>query len=587
MYTHILNVQILISLLKEFNIKEIVMAPGGSDIPLIHSIENDDFFNCYSIVDERSLVYFAMGIAQHKRTPVVCICTSGTAVSNFLPGITEAFYQDVPIIAITADKNPNRLNQLETQKTDQNIFSTVCKKVVNLPVIRCKEEQWLCERLVNEALLELNHHGTGPVQINIPIIGKISVFNKQSLPKVKKISRVDINAPKSKWEECRKIIENKKRILIIVGENIYFSDKDINNIELFFEKYNCAISVEHLSNLKCKGTLRTYALTDANDKNIFELIKPDLVVSMGNNFASAVMKPFLRRYSGQCVHWQIDSAGRIRDMFNSLEIVFECSVGQFFEKINENANCKNNMEYYNEIKKCIDKINIEDVDFSDFWVVKKIAEVIPENAVLHTGILNSTRLMQYFDIPNSVINYSNVGALGIDGCLSSFMGQAISTDELAYCILGDLSYFYDMNATGIRNVKNNVRIILLNNGGGAEFHYLVGKNNIKTINDYISAEHQNIAMGWVQSLNYDYYSVRNKADFENIIPLITNKSEKPIFVEVFTKMEDDTKVIKDFYSKIRLSVGGTKSKIKDTVKSFLTDEQKMMAKKMLAKLMKR
>ena len=140
MYSTIKSIQLLTALLKKYNINKLVLSPGGSDIPIIHSLENDDFFECHSVVDERSAVYYGIGLAQQTKSPVACICTSGTAVSNYLPGMTEAFYQDVPIVAITADKDPYRLNQLMLQKTQQvNIFESVTKKSVNLPVVRAKD----------------------------------------------------------------------------------------------------------------------------------------------------------------------------------------------------------------------------------------------------------------------------------------------------------------------------------------------------------------------------------------------------------------------------------------------------------------
>ena len=177
MYTVIKNVQVLVKLLKEHNIRNIVMSPGGSDIPIIHTIEMDDFFNCYSVVDERNATYFALGLSQEKNEPVACVCTSGTAICNYLPGITEAYYQNAQVIAITADKNPIFQDQLETQKIDQmNTFKNVVKASVDLPVIRDDNDEWICNRLVNEALIEMTHHGKGPIHINIPIVGDTSKY---------------------------------------------------------------------------------------------------------------------------------------------------------------------------------------------------------------------------------------------------------------------------------------------------------------------------------------------------------------------------------------------------------------------------
>ena len=254
MYSTIKSIQLLTALLKKYNINKLVLSPGGSDIPIIHSLENDDFFECHSVVDERSAVYYGIGLAQQTKSPVACICTSGTAVSNYLPGMTEAFYQDVPIVAITADKDPYRLNQLMLQKTQQvNIFESVTKKSVNLPVVRGGNDRWYCERLINEALSELDHHGTVAVHINIPIVENSAVYDCENLPQVRKINRISPDMPSEKWREYAERLSKYKKILVIAGQNNCFSEDDRACVEKFFEKYNCLISVEHMSNLKCKG----------------------------------------------------------------------------------------------------------------------------------------------------------------------------------------------------------------------------------------------------------------------------------------------------------------------------------------------
>ena len=231
-YSNIKNVQILIKLLKQFNIKDVVLSPGGSDIPIIHSLETDDFFNCYSVVDERNNTYFAMGLSQEKNVPVACVCTSGTAVCNFLPGITEAFYQDVPIIAITADKNPYFQGQLETQKIEQtNMFSDVVKKMVSLPVVKNAEDEWLCNRLVNEALLEVDHHGKGPVQINIPVVGDTGEFFEDEFKEERKITRIELPMQSEVWKQYSQKLQGKK-VMVVVGQNILFDKKDKENMSI-------------------------------------------------------------------------------------------------------------------------------------------------------------------------------------------------------------------------------------------------------------------------------------------------------------------------------------------------------------------
>ena len=241
MYTDIRSVQILLSLMKEFGIKDVVLSPGGSDIPIIHSIETDAYFTCYSVVDERSAAYYAMGVAQQKNRPCACVCTSGTAVSNYVPGITEAHYQGIPVLAITADKNPYYQDQLETQKINQRIvFEEIVKKAVELPIIKDAEDEWLCNRLVNEALLALTHHGTGPVQINVPILGNPIEYGCAQLPKERKITVPKIN--EKLWKGSAQRLVGKK-VMVVVGQDLLFSDDDIKNMNKFYESFDCVFAV--------------------------------------------------------------------------------------------------------------------------------------------------------------------------------------------------------------------------------------------------------------------------------------------------------------------------------------------------------
>lgn len=549
MYSDNISVQLLIAVLKEYNVKNIVMSPGGSDIPIIHSIENDDFFKCYSVIDERSAVYFGIGVSQVKNEPVACICTSGTAATNYLPGMTEAYYQNVPIIAITADKNPYFQGQIETQKIEQhNLFQNVSKKSVTLPLCKTKDEIWYCERLLKESIIASYHHGKGPVHINIPIVGSYANYDVKTLPAIKKINVVTTLNDKSTWNKYFDIFENAKKILIVVGQNITFSNDDASNIESFFNKYNCAISVEHSSNLKCEGTLFTYPVTEIKNANDNNLI-PDIVISMGNNVVSYGLKPILRRNYSKFKHISIDEGGRIRDVFKGLTDVFECTPAYFFEYYSNNPkpNLKNNKTYYNAWLDKILNIKIPDFEFSNFYVAQKISALIPENSIVHLAILNSARVMQFFELKKNIKVFVNAGALGIDGCLSTLVGHSASTDELVIGVIGDLSFFYDMNAAGIKHVDKNLRIILLNNGGGSEFHFFNNKKDIPTLDINICAKHKNKARGWVESLGYDYYSAKNKEELNNALETFMSIDNSPKFLEVFTDMEDDANITRTFY----------------------------------------
>ncbi len=569
MISSIKNVSTLIAMLKQYGIQDVVLAPGGSDIPIIHMIETDSYFTCYSVVDERSLVYFAMGISQQKKAPVACVCTSGTAVSNFLPGMTEAFYRDVPIIAITADKNQNFQGQLETQKINQiGIFGECCRKSINLPVIRNNEDQWLCERLINEALIELHHHGSGPVQINIPVEGDISSYVDGELPKCKKITLIEGTDNELFSHYIKQRLSKFEKIMILVGQDIDFSDREVACIEKFAYNYNVVIAADHQANLNCFGTINTYPITEM-EKKIDNKLIPSLVISLGNNIASYDLKYILRR-ANNVEHWQIDEAGRIRDVFHHLTTVFECNIFEFFSAIEKNQVKKARNDYYEAWKEGLQSIIIDEIPYSSFYIAKELSKAIPENSILHLAILNSTRLMQYFPLQKGVKTYSNLGALGIDGCLSSFMGQAVSTDQLAFCLIGDLSFFYDMNAVSICHRKNNIRIILLNNSGAGEFYFTLGKETISSIDKHIGAINRRTAKGWVESLGYKYYSVHNSEEAHKVISNLGKRTDFPVFVEVFTDIEEDTGITRSAYKKNLIKT--SKDTMKDVIKGTLGDK---------------
>ncbi len=545
------SIQILIDLLKQYDIKDIVLSPGGSDIPLIHSIETDEFFECYSVVDERSAAYFAMGVAQQKIRPCACVCTSGTAVCNYLPGITEAFYQNVPVLAITADKNPYYQGQLETQKIEQtNIFNGVIKKSVEIPMINNSEDEWLCNRLVNEALLELTHHGTGPVHINVPIVGRTDLYDEKELPKERKINIINSENTDDVWEQYAQKLSKAKRVLFVVGQNVNFDAETVELLNKIYKKCNCVFSVEHLSNLSCEGCVYTYPVSEINGTTSLEKLVPNIVISVGNNLAAYCLKPALRKHYKKIENWHVCSSIQIRDAYKCLTAKFEVELNSFLNKMlclmPEEAT--NDFKYKKEWDEELLKIKIPEFEFSNMYVGKKVAQIIPPNSILHLAILNSTRIMQYYKLADGVITYSNVGALGIDGCLSTFAGQAAATEELAFLVIGDLSFFYDMNAAGLRNIGKNVRIILINNGGGSEFHFIMGKDKIPTLNDYISAEHGNVATGWITSLGYDYYYAQTKEELDEAIKKFGEKSDRPMFLEVFTDMENDSDTIHKFYN---------------------------------------
>ena len=579
MYTNLPTYRIVIALLKKFNIKHLVLSAGSRNVPFVHSVEEDPYFKCYSVVDERSAAYFALGLSQELQEPVLISCTASTASSNYWPAIGEAFYQGVPIIVLTSDRNPSRLHQWEDQMIDQvGMFDRHVRKSVNLPIINDDDDWTYCERLVNEALLELNHNGSGPVHINVPMKDYCMSFDESVLPDIRKISRFKLTSDNEQCKQLAQKLKNAKRILVTCGQQSFISEELNNALSSFCNKYNAVVSVEHMSNVQCKEVIHTAPFTDTRymSSKAFSKYIPDIVISYGYNIFNGIKQQLLN-HSGNFEHWSIQPDGSVVDMYNSLTTIFECNAIDFFTFMNNESDCKNNMEYYSLFKELEESVQYPDFKYSSVYAIKNVVENIPSGSVLHMAINNSIRIPNFFKIAPNIKSYANIGTYGIDGCLSSLVGQAAATNKLCYLITGDLAFFYDMNALRIKHIGSNIRILLVNNEGGGEFYY-----NGSWVNEasdlHTTARHKTKAEGWVKENNFIYLSANDEKSFKEGMKLfMSDNSDKPIFFEVFTEMKNDSDVIYEFYKT---------SKHKDTIQEMKKVARKIIPQSIISSIKK-
>lgn len=553
MYSSLGNVQVIVSLLKKYDISNIVISAGTRHTPLVHSVENDIFFNCYSIVDERSASFFALGLIQQIQKPVAICCTSGTAACNYVSAAHEAFYQQLPLLILTADRNPYYLNQQEEQMVpQQNLFRDVCKKTVTLPIVRDDKDFWYCARLVNEALLELEHRDAGPVHVNFPVENDYPIhqgivrFDVKQLPDIKKIERLALKDDDSRWKEWADRLRDK-RVLVIYGQHAPLRLEQQKTIDDFSRKYNCVISVDHLSNLSCVKGLDTYLLMETISKETMQALCPDIVITMNGSSISKIKDRLQSINNKNFIHWHVSENGAVSDPFKCLPDIVECSPMIFFQRFAQFGDgCSEENSFYELWKEHLDKLAAKgstlhfDIDFSSVYATQQLIKEMPKNSLFHIANSNSIRLASFFPLKNNISVYCNRGTNGIDGSMSSFIGQAYVSKKPSFLLIGDLSFFYDMNALWNRYVGNNIRILICNNSGGAIFHTYPGKSNIPTIDSHIAAEHTASVKEWAVSRGFSYLSARNKEEFEDALPhLMRVDSESPVILEVFTDKETD------------------------------------------------
>ena len=561
-YTDEKNTQIVLKLLKIHGIRKVIASPGTTNIRLVASMQQDDFFEMYSAADERSAAYMACGMAEETGQPVVITCTGATASRNYVPGLTEAYYRKLPVLAITSTQHMGRVGQNIAQVLDR---SEQMKDMVNLsvqlPTCHTEEDIWSCNVQANRAMLELRRNGGGPVHINLETTYSTN-FSVEKLPDTRKINRIG-------YEDSFPEIK-KGRIGIFVGAHSKWSTELTDAVDRFCEKYNAVVLCDQTSNYR--GEYRVlFSLITSQGQYSAECNNFDLLIHIGNISGSY---PNIRSRE----EWRVNEDGEIRDTFKHLTNVFKMSEKYFFEKYadNEQEATVNTaiVEWKNEYAKVYEQIS--ELPFSNIWIAKNTAGRISENSILHLGILNTLRSWNFFETPDSVSVYCNTGGFGIDGVLSAAVGAALGApDKIIYCIIGDLAFFYDMNVMGNRHLPSNIRIMLINNGRGTEFRNYnhPGAQFGNDADDYIAAANHYGAKSnvlikhYAEDLGFKYISASDKQEYLNVIDVFVSdeKYNEPVMFEVFTNWQDES----DALEKLNNTIIDTSVVIKQEVKNVV------------------
>ena len=568
-YTDERNVQIVISLLKQHGIKRVIASPGTTNLTFVASIQQDPWFEIYSSVDERSAAYMACGMAAESGEPVVISCTGATASRNYMPGLTEAFYRKLPVIAITSHQGTHRIGHLVAQQIDRrNPPADIAVESVTVPVVKDNADERFCEIEVNKALLALKQHGGGPVHINL-FTTYSRDYSVVQLPEAHLIRRYSQN---DRLPE----LTNDERIAVFIGSHKPFSEEETKALDNFCAANDAVVLCDHTSNYNGKYAVFP-ALFFRQNHHTTELSKVRILIHVGEvsgNYYGLLVKP-------QEV-WRISLDGELRDTFGKLSKVFEMPEEVFFRSYSKGGNNKDSY-----LKACQKEYEdtyhmIPELPFGNIWIAKYLSSRIPSGANLHLGILNTLRSWNFFPVNKGVSCNSNVGGFGIDGIMSSLLGASLANpSKLFFGILGDLAFFYDLNSLGNRHVGNNLRIMLINNGRGTEFRNYnhPGSNFGDAADPFIAAaghfgfKSKKLVKHLSEDLGFQYLTASTKEDFLQAIPIfIQDKlSEKPILFEVFTDSEDESHALETILNLYPVE-NTQQNDLKNKAKDFLGDK---------------
>ena len=557
MYADDKNAQVVLALLKKYNIKKIVVSPGTTNVPIARSVQNDKFFEVYSIVDERGAAYFATGLAFATGEPVVISCTGATASRNYLSGLTEAYYRKLPVIALTSQHHTPDYDDLVPQLTDRTSSQNDIKKFdAQLPHVRSIEDLKTCILQVNKALHFATTKGGGPVHINLPVSPAYS-FTTKRLPNFTKIEYYN-----TEDFPAKELVEEfaKKKIGIFIGAHRPFGKDVMDVLEKFVKKTNAPVFYDHTSCYNGKNGVLTSRIADLVQTNNL----PDILIDMGSISGDYSASRLFK----DVITWRVSEDGKFHNRLNveKLRKVFECSEKFFFDSLVKAMPRARTKRYYKELLDELSNIKTPVLPLSNTYISSMLAQKLPKNSLLHMSILNSLRNMDFFEVDKSVLTSCNVGGFGIDGALSTLMGQAAADKErIAFGLVGDLAFFYDMNALGIRHIGKNVRILMINNGRGVEFRLnkkLEGQWADDT-DEYIAAEgHNGSAKAWAESQGFVYMTANTKEEFNRQIDEFCDEDVEhfnaPVLFEVFTKVSDEQQAldrIRDYNKPIKKKGG--------------------------------
>ncbi len=544
----------LIDLCHQYGIEEVIISPGSRNAPLILSFNGSHLFNCLTIVDERSAGYFALGLARARRKPVAIICTSGTAALNYAPAIAEAFYQQIPLVVITADRPTEWIDQTDGQAINQQgIYSNYIRYQCQLPVsINHADDAWFVNRTINEALSAATEINPGPIHINVPLreplYGK-TVFPANSARKImsfqsnQTLANEDLQTLLDEIHQC-------DRVMVLMGAH-HKDDRLHAALALLADK-GVMVLTETLSNTPNGNFINTMdRVVSTIPEDDYPIFAPDLLITFDVPVLSKMIKKMLRTRKPKS-HWHFSNRDALTDTYQSLTRKIEGNAGLTIHQVAENITPKKHRFTENWKKKAEEALNLHHQYLNRIgWCDLKLFQTLNATSFpgyqIHLGNSTPVRYAQLFDWDNSHTWFANRGTSGIDGCVSTSAGAAYGSEQPVLLIVGDLSFFYDSNGLWHQYLKPDFRIILINNSGGGIFRFLPGSSETEELEQFFEVKQNMNAQGIAQTFGLNYLSCNNEAAFNDALKIFFAPSDKPFILEVFTPNVENGILLKDYF----------------------------------------
>ena len=541
--------QLLLSACHQFEIDTVVISPGSRNAPLTIGFTNHPDFETISIVDERCAAFFALGIAQQRQKRVAIVCTSGSALLNYYPAIAEAYYSQIPLVVISADR-PKHLIDIGDGQTirQENVFQNHILHSANL---REGESDSNMKSLVKA--FSLLTHVKGPIHINAPFdeplyetVPEMEAF-KIVIEDSNPVDEINYKELATQWNDAAKK-------MILVG--VHYPDAEL---EMLLDKVaddpSVLVLTETTSNLHNRSFISSidnliFNLTDEE----FKSLQPDILLTFGGLIVSKKIKRFLRDYQPK-EHWHVNEL-RAFDTYHALTKHIKIDSHTFFSNFGPLREYKNGSAYEAKWIGYRDHTYQKHVDFlksasySDFKVFEKVLASIPDHSEVQFSNSAIIRYSQLFPMNKTVTVFCNRGTSGIDGSTSTAIGAAYASKKQTTLITGDLSFFYDSNALWNTHIPKNFRIILVNNDGGGIFKIIPGPASTNALS-YFETPHGLTAEHLCKMFDFEYSTASDIESVETTLEKWYQDSGRPKVLEIFTPNSDNDRVLKEYINNLK------------------------------------
>ncbi len=553
-------------------VREAVLSPGSRSAPLTLAFARHPQINTRTISDERSAAFIALGMAQALQQPVVLVCTSGTAAYNYAPAVAEAYYQQIPLLVLTADRPPEWIGQLDGQTIQQqNIYGGHAKKSYQLPAeYSHPDAEWHVHRAMNEAINLCREYPAGPVHLNIPLREPFYPAGGE-VWKYSQNLRVVENWPTSptlsgsQWETISGEWETYGKKLIVGGQHPG-DELLIRHLQQTSRQQKIPVIADVISNLH--GIENAIKLQDSflgrPDTKEMEALQPDLLITFGQSVISKNLKLFLRKYKPKA-HWHLQISGAVADPYQSLTRIIPADAAWFFRELNNRSikadeampEQKKYFRLWQAHQKAAGHTAGEFFGqppaWGEFAAIRECMQQLKGPVNLHLANSTAVRYANYISLQpfqDKVKVFANRGTSGIDGSTSTAVGCALISPDLSLLITGDMAFFYDRNALWNNYLPENLRIMVLNNHAGGIFRLIKGPGDQPELEEYFETRQPLKAEATAREFGLEYFHCTNEEELRTALKSFLSPEGGPKLLEAETDSKTNAAILKDYKSRI-------------------------------------